>query len=740
MTGREEVFQQAMNRGHSAAWDQDWEQAASCYREALTELPDNPQALASLGLALFELQQFGEALQVYAQAADISPDDPVLFDRISLLSEKTGNRDFFLTASLRAAELYLKRQDVEKAIENLSRVARTDPENLEAHSRLAVIYERLGRKQQAVVEYMVVASLFQRSHDLDRAVQAVDRALLISPDSSEVNEALVMLRESRLLPKPTRSRAATGPLSASPARRREKFLPKSEPSIADPVTEGRDKALAGLAELIFDEGNGERMPDPKHHPGRRHQKVGSNWLGIGQKYDPAAVMLHLSQAVDLQARARTAEAGEELELVLGAGLENPAVFFNLGFLFSQADQLDKAAHYLKFAVKYDDYALASHLLLGQILQRNGRLDEAALEYLEALKWADAQVVPGDQAESLRQLYEPVIEAEAKRTDPQAKALLCDSISTLLMRGNWREQLAEARRELPVEGEGVPPAPLGEMLTEARSSQIIESITMINRLARAGHLRSAMEEAMFALLHAPTYLPLHIMLGEILLQGDHIPEAVEKFRVVAQVYNSRGETDRAIDLLQRVIRIAPMDIDARSRLIEVLLARGEVDAAVREHVGVADVYYDLADLDQALETYNNAFQLARESKFSPTIKIQILHQMADIELQRLDWRKALQLYEQIRDLDSEDQRARANLVQLNLRLGQATQAMVELKNYLSYLFKQGQQDLAIPFVEGLVSENYEHQSLQRILADLYRQAGRGSLEGDGSLKQGENGMG
>ncbi|HEX9617056.1 MAG TPA: tetratricopeptide repeat protein, partial [Anaerolineales bacterium] len=172
----------------------------------------------------------------------------------------------------------------------------------------------------------------------------------------------------------------------------------------------------------------------------------------------------------------------------------------------------------------------------------------------------------------------------------------------------------------------------------------------------------------------------------------------------------------------------------------LLARGEVDAAVREHVGVADVYYDLADLDQALETYNNAFQLARESEFSPTIKIQILHQMADIELQRLDWRKALQLYEQIRDLDSEDQRARANLVQLNLRLGQATQAMVELKNYLSYLFKQGQQDLAIPFVEGLVSENPEHQSLQRILADLYRQAGRGSLEGDGSLKQGENGMG
>ncbi len=34
MAGREEVYQGAMNKGHSAAWDQRWDQAADFYRAA----------------------------------------------------------------------------------------------------------------------------------------------------------------------------------------------------------------------------------------------------------------------------------------------------------------------------------------------------------------------------------------------------------------------------------------------------------------------------------------------------------------------------------------------------------------------------------------------------------------------------------------------------------------------------------------------------------------------------------
>jgi len=82
MAGREETFQKAMSTGHSAAWDQHWDKAAAAYRKALEEFPDNPKALSSLGLALFELQRYDESLQIYQKAVLAAPNDPVPLEKV----------------------------------------------------------------------------------------------------------------------------------------------------------------------------------------------------------------------------------------------------------------------------------------------------------------------------------------------------------------------------------------------------------------------------------------------------------------------------------------------------------------------------------------------------------------------------------------------------------------------------------------------------------------------------------
>ena len=71
MPGREDIFQKSMNEGHSAAWDQEWGKAAAAYRKALQEMPDNPKALNSLGLALFQQGNYEEALQIYKRVAQV---------------------------------------------------------------------------------------------------------------------------------------------------------------------------------------------------------------------------------------------------------------------------------------------------------------------------------------------------------------------------------------------------------------------------------------------------------------------------------------------------------------------------------------------------------------------------------------------------------------------------------------------------------------------------------------------
>ena len=83
MPGSEDVFQKAMNQGHSHAWDQEWGKAVVSYRKALEVIPDHPKALSSLGLALLQSQQYDEALQIYKRVAEFTPTDPVPFERIA---------------------------------------------------------------------------------------------------------------------------------------------------------------------------------------------------------------------------------------------------------------------------------------------------------------------------------------------------------------------------------------------------------------------------------------------------------------------------------------------------------------------------------------------------------------------------------------------------------------------------------------------------------------------------------
>jgi len=212
MPGREDVFQKAMNEGHSAAWDQEWDKAIASYRKALEEFPDQPKALNSLGLALYQVGQFEEALQTYQYVAKLSPNDPVPFEKVAQLSERLGDLKMAVEAAMRAADLYLNQRDADKALENWVRVTTLNPEHAAAHSRLALVHEKLGHTQQAVVEYLAIASIFQRAGSADKTQEMVDKALQLMPASQEARQAQTLLKTGQLLPKPVRTKGGTGPI------------------------------------------------------------------------------------------------------------------------------------------------------------------------------------------------------------------------------------------------------------------------------------------------------------------------------------------------------------------------------------------------------------------------------------------------------------------------------------------------------------------------------------------------
>lgn len=719
MAGREVIFQQAMSEGHSAAWDRQWDKAVSAYQKALAASPNQPQALASLGLAFFQLERYENSLNAYRRAAQVSPQDPVLLERVAQLSERMGNPKQACEVGMQAAELYIKNQEVEKAVENWLQVTRLDPDNVNPHVRLAMVHERLGHFPQAVIEYLAIASLFQRAGSLDKAIEMVERALRLKPDSQEARQAAMLLKGGQLLPRPGRPEDAASSLNIANVTGVDS--PEPVKTGLDPVMEARQKSLTRLAEVLF-ELSDEGGESSSEKPGWQAIVRGTGLLSDPQKAR-TMIKLHLGQAIEAQSNDQEVQAAGELERALEAGFNDPALYFDLGMLRALSDRLESALRYLQSAVKHKDYALGARLLMAGVLHKLGRLPEASIEYMEALREADSIVVPPEQADAINQAYEPFLETHAKQSDMRNLERLCGNIKDLLLRPDWHAQLAQARKQLPPPADGAPPVPLAEILTLSQSSQVIEAMQRVHQLARLGHMRTAIDEAFFSLRYAPTYLPLHTLIGDLLIQDGRVQDAIDKYTVVAQAYTIRGETVQATNLLRRIIQVAPMNLVVRTRLIDLLTARGQVDDALGETMTLADMYYRLAELDQARQMYTSALHLAQQSSHNREWSLKILQRMGDIDMQHLDWKQALRVYEQVRILQPDDRTVRKNLVDLHIRLGQPAQASAELENYIGYLETNGHRPQAVPFLEELVSENPKQAAFRRTLAEEYRQAGR-----------------
>ncbi len=715
MSGDQKAFERAMNKGHSAAWDKNWEQAAAYYRQAIEEYPNHPMALNSLGLALFEMKDYEQALHWYELAAEAAPDDPLACEKMARIYEQLGKQTRAMQMSMKTAELHLKAHNVEKAIDNWKQVLGMQPEHLAARTRLAMVYERMNRKNEAAVEYLASASILQQSGDLAKAMQVATYVQQLAPEAVEARQAIQRLRNNQPLPRPSRPKIVTQGSGNA-------LLLKSatEEKQIDPIGETRQCALADLAALLFEQAE----EDSGGATGRRGLSALTRGMGTGPlgHSDRTRLLMHLGQAIESQSQGDDSQATAELERTLDLGLSHPAADFDIGLLQSQRNP-QRAMKALQRSVKHPDFALGSYLILAQIYEQDEDNQQAATAYLQALRLADAATVPVEHSDELAQLYEPIIEGQMRIKDREQLKKLCSTISEQLLRPDWRTFLQTARREMPEQpGDGLP-VPLAEMLLETNSSQVVEALGRVRALVEQRKYRTAMEEVYNALQVSPTYLPLHIQIGDILLRNGQTQEAVTKFMLVAELYGLRGEARQAMRLLARVVQMAPMELKVRSRLIDLLVAQGQLEEAIQQYMDLAMVYYHLAELNMARQTYASALRLAQQVKVDPSWTVELLYKVADIDLQRLDLRQAVRVFEQIRTMEPEDMRARRAIIDLYFRLGQGVAALSEVDGFTALLEHSGQRATAMEFLNDLTNERPESMELNKRLADLYVRDGK-----------------
>jgi tetratricopeptide (TPR) repeat protein len=229
--------------------------------------------------------------------------------------------------------------------------------------------------------------------------------------------------------------------------------------------------------------------------------------------------------------------------------------------------------------------------------------------------------------------------------------------------------------------------------------------------------------MLAMDHVPDYLALHSRMAEIMLLQGNTAGGMTKLRTVAKTHRVRGQIAQASNIYSRIISHSPIDIAARQQLIELLAQQDRSNEAIEQYIDLAELYRQMAEIETARKTLEQAFQLCQRSNVSREIVVRILDRMGDIDLSRLDWRQALRIFDQICELDPSNEKARSNLIDLNLRLGQEAEAATSLDIHLENLVNAGQASEALTLLEDLAREYPGKQALHARLAEAYRAAGR-----------------
>ncbi|PJF35122.1 MAG: hypothetical protein CUN49_12155 [Candidatus Thermofonsia Clade 1 bacterium] len=694
MTSKQETYEYYLNLGHSLAWDQEWEKAVNAYARALQERPEDPDPYKYLGLALMQVKRYNDALKVLMKAHKIAPDDPVPLERSADVLERLGRLKEAATQYVSVAEIYLAQRDIEKAIGNFERATLLTPGLLQIHFRLAQLYERTGRKRAAVLQYLTLAFNFQRSKDRDRAMQAIERALRLEPSNVQVLNAKRAIESGELMAVPQLQEShpqdgkPTAAAEAQQALAGEAPAASAEAHVAGPLGEATEKALANLAEFLLE--GGLTTAEAQAIQGIELQKIGEN-----------AQAVQAFQAAEKQ------------------GIRHPALYMCLGSLMVTLGQWQNALQYLE---RVQDAAYAAGVAHGmaQAYVGLGQVRTAAEQFVRALQLADLQsAMNPDEANQLTAVYDE-LRLAVRQMQEYDLAETCNEFNRWLSGADWKVRIPQTRRAIDdrLRGGG-----RGELLDIVKDPSVVEALTRVDEYIRRGLYTLAADEAMRIIEQQPTSLPAHQRVAQVLMEEGMLQEAIAKYNVVINSYLARDDRVNAAMILNEVIKIAPMDINLRLSLIDLLEREGDEARMLDEYIGLAGTYYQLAEVEQARDTYLAAFRLAQRLNAPVEKRVEILLRLADIYMTRLEWRQAQRTFEQVRELVPTDDKVRRELVEIHFKLGNPIEAMRELDNLLRLYAQSRRGHLILSTLESMVEARPAEMGLRSRLAAVYQQLKR-----------------
>jgi len=684
MPGNKSIYNDAVKKGHNAAWDGNWKKAVEEYRRALTEFPDDVAVRSSLAQALEGQGQWESAVHEYQRIAQEKPRDPLPLMRIAELQEKTRRIAEAAASYIAAADLFQASKQTSKVIEAWSKAAALEPDRTDLHVRLAEAYLHTGQPSLASMEHLTLAYIYRKRGDNPKAQSCAEQALKIDGRNQAARAFIEETKET--------DTASSGGL--------------------DSVGEAKKTALSRLAQTVLDE------PSPTPPESTEERRDNAHRSDLQQ----IEIDMLITRAVDAQMNHRVAEAIDAYRKLRSVGISRPEINFNLGLLYFESMRYEEAVELLRDTVNDKNYALASHFALGQCYRAQGKMDNAVEHFLQVVKIVDLGSVNREQADDLISVYEGLAESYAAKGDRAKAEVFSQTLEDFLSSKGWEDKVGEVRHHLEsIRSEGGQ-VTLAEVIEVPDSDKVLEALALAQEYIRRDKLGAAGEECYRAIELAPEYLPAHIRLAEILSKQNRLAEANEKYETLAVLCIIRGDWKRAESVYRSALKVMPDDLGNRSKLIDLLVQQDRVPDALEQYVELGDLYANQGQPAKAIEKYTEGTRLSARSNVVSPHTAMLRHRLAEVRAKQGDLKGALAVYQEIRQQSPDDERAVFYAIDLQFRLGQTTAALNDLEILVKYYSDRREPKKAISILEALLQSYPNEVGLLMQLAIGYHANG------------------
>jgi tetratricopeptide (TPR) repeat protein len=316
--------------------------------------------------------------------------------------------------------------------------------------------------------------------------------------------------------------------------------------------------------------------------------------------------------------------------------------------------------------------------LASVLEKYGHREEAAAEYRHLASVARSN---GDTARA-RGLYEKVVELTPGDTEAQESL-----VAIYQTTGDDTAALDRMRAMADVAREN------GEFDTALR---------LYEELVRRD----------------PANVSDHSALVALYLDKGLINNARNEAQGLLQSWYGENRFDLAIPLLTRLKEVLPEDIEVREQMVAFFEKAGEAERALEERIGLAHMHVARNAPEDALRVYQKAVSLDDRNA-------QVQYEMGVLYADYLnDPAAAEQRFMRVQLLDPRHKDAMRRLVQLQLQLGKAPEAVARLSDLIRLAPENAsvRDDLVVAY-ERQVAEHPEDMTSRFTLGLLYRDLGK-----------------